>query len=453
MRNSVQNPSKTFGKFLAETDSKQIPDAAILAGKKIITDSIGVIIGGMAEPDIQAMALALGAAGKGNVPILGTKFKTSIEMASLIHGTAGTVLEMDEGHQFAKGHPGMHILPALISASHDNPVSSHEFLRAFILGYDVGARIGLAASLNPNMHPHGTWGGIGAASALGVLEGLEAEDMAEVLNIASSLTLATSRKTMLEGGTIRNVYTGYANQMAHLSMALFKSGFNGEEDGIASVFGDVVSSHFNHDLAFDALGERFEVCRNYFKLHACCRYNHAALDGLMYLMATHPELRNLDAIATIDVESYSLAAELSDPKPRNVLASKFSIPFAMATTLYHQSSDVLSFTEAARQNETIQNLASKVRIAENKDMTAKLPDLRPAKVKIKMADGASFETGVETNRGDWQDPYPEKDLRDKFISLVSRIYTTEDAAKIFDQLMMLEDHNFIDVLSALEPKG
>ena len=449
----MRNPAKTLGKFLAETDSRQIPDAAMLAAKQIITDSIGVIIGGMAEPDIQAMVLALDADGKGNVPILGTKFKTSIEMASLIHGTAGTVLEMDEGHQFAKGHPGMHILPALISATHDNPVSSDEFLRAFILGYDVATRIGLGSSLNPNMHPHGTWGGIGAAAALGVLEGLGAEDMAEVLNIASSLTLATSRKTMLEGGTVRNVYTGYANQMAHLSLTLFKSGFNGEQDGIGSVFGTVVSSHFDHDLAFDALGERFEVCRNYFKLHACCRYNHAALDGLLHLMATHPELRNLEAIASIDVESYSLAAELSDPKPRNVLASKFSIPFAIATTLFHQSSDVLSFTEAARQNETIQNLASKVRITENKDMTAKLPDLRPATVKIIMVDGKLFETGVETNRGDWQDPYPEKDLKDKFISLVSRIYTTEDAANIFGQLMMLENHNLNDMLAALRTKG
>ena len=449
---TFRNPAKTFGKFLAETSAGQIPDGAFLAAKKIITDSIGVIIGGMAEPDIQAMVLALGVDGKGDIPILGTDIKTSKELASLIYGTAGTVLEMDEGHQFAKGHPGMHILPALLSATHGNPVSSQEFLRAFILGYDVGARIGLASSLNPNMHPHGTWGGIGATAALGVLEGLGAEDMAEVLNIASSLTLATSRKTMLEGGTVRNVYTGYANQMAHLCLTLFKSGFNGEEDGIGSVFGDVVSNHFDHDLAFDALGERFEVCRNYFKLHACCRYNHAALDGLLHLMATHPELRNLNTIASIDVESYNLAAELSDPKPRNVLASKFSIPFAIATTLYHQSSDVLSFTETARQNETIQNLASKVQVTENKDMTAKLPDLRPATVKIKMADGASLETGVETNRGDWQDPYPEKDLRDKFISLVSRIYTAKDAANVFGQLMMLEKHNLNDLLAALRKK-
>ena len=86
-------------------------------------------------------------------------------------------------------------------------------------------------------------------------------------------------------------------------------------------------------------------------------------------------------------------------------------------------------------------------------MTAKLPDLRPATVKIKMVDGKLFETGVETNRGDWQDPYPEKDLIDKFISLVSRIYTTEDAANIFGQLMMLENHNLNDMLAALRTKG
>lgn len=242
---------------------------------------------------------------------------------------------------------------------------------------------------------------------------------------------------MLEGGTVRNVYTGYANQMALMSLTLLKAGFSGEQDGIGSVFGDVVSSHFNHDLAFDALGERFEVSRNYFKLHACCRFNHAALDALKILMDTHPELREINKIKVIEVESYNLAAELSHPKPRNVLASKFSIPFAMATTLYHQSSDVLSFTEIACNNMAILDLASKVSIAENKDMTSQLPDYRPAHVKIEMETGLIFEATVKTNRGDWQDPYQDNDLKDKFISLVSRMQTQQGADTLHQKLMNL----------------
>ena len=32
-----------------------------------------------------------------------------------MNGTAGTWLEMDEGNQFCKGHPGMHTIPAALA--------------------------------------------------------------------------------------------------------------------------------------------------------------------------------------------------------------------------------------------------------------------------------------------------------------------------------------------------
>ena len=93
--------------------------------------------------------------------------------AALIHGLAGTTLEMDEGNQFAKGHPAMHVFPALISAAQSellpSPVSGKDFITAFVIGYDVGARIGLSSQLRSSMHPHGTWGVVGASSAIGSL--------------------------------------------------------------------------------------------------------------------------------------------------------------------------------------------------------------------------------------------------------------------------------------------
>ena len=56
------------------------------------------------------------------------------------------VLEMDEGHQFAKGHPGMHIFPALLAAARNREFSGEEFLRAFIIGYDTGYFLNCAIS-------------------------------------------------------------------------------------------------------------------------------------------------------------------------------------------------------------------------------------------------------------------------------------------------------------------
>jgi len=442
----METIAKNFSLFLTKTHLEDIPAEAVTASKYIIADSVAAMIGGMAEAEMQQLVQNTHVAEQGEASLFGSGLKTGRQNAAFLNGTAGTVLEMDEGHQFAKGHPAMHIFPALFSASEGKNISGSAFLRAFILGYDVAARIGLASQLNPAMHPHGTWGGLGAAAAIASLHQLDTDQTAEYLNIVSSLTLATSRKTMLEGGTVRNAYAGISNQMAHLGFTLLQSGFSGEKDGINSVFSSVSSSGFDAQKAYEDLGHRFEVCRNYFKLHACCRYNHAALDALWLLIDKHPELQQCETITSIHVDSYNLAAELQDRAPRNVLACKFSVPFAIATTLYHRSSGVLSFTEQARTNPDISALCQKVSISENANMTSSLPDLRPAKVTIIMADGRKLEAEVTTNKGDWQAPYPPEALKQKYMSLATRLWTPQFAESVHRKLMTLEHWNIDDIL-------
>ena len=202
----MESVVKKFANFIEKSADIEIPNATLHSAKLIVADCLGAIVGGMAEPEIRMLAESKG----DNVfEILDETKKVTDETISFLFGMAGTVLEMDEGHQFAKGHPGMHIFPALLAAARNREFSGEEFLRAFIIGYDVGARIGLASNLNPNMHPHGTWGGLGAAAGLAVMSKMNAREASEYLNIVSSLTLATSRKTMLEGATVRNclIYT------------------------------------------------------------------------------------------------------------------------------------------------------------------------------------------------------------------------------------------------------
>ena len=437
-----------FSAFISQTRFEDIPADAVSRAKLIIADCVGAIVGGSAEPELLAFTSSIKSSGTAR--ILGSSNLTDQQTASLINGTAGTVLEMDEGHQFARGHPGMHVFPALLAATEGTTeaVSGQDFLTAFIVGYEIAARIGLATSLNANMHPHGTWGVVGAAAALGALHKLDEVQLAQLLNIASSLTLATSRKTMLEGGTVRNAYTGVANQMGHLAYQLFMAGFTGERDGIGSVFGGVVSSNFDVEAALESIGIRFEVNRNYFKLHACCRYNHAALDALWILIEKHQELKNPDQIDHINVESYFLAAELNDQKPRNMLAARFSIPFAMATTLINRSSKVHSFTGNALNDPRILALAAKTSISENSLMSAQLPDLRPAEVRITMKDGRNFKAEVKTNRGDWQDPYSNAQLKEKYMSLATRRWSYKTSDNVHNNIISLE--GFSNVTTAFD---
>ena len=436
--------TEKLAKFCAETTFSQLDFQVVERTKLIISDTIGAILGGIVEPEVREfLKFRTGQKSKDRkVKIIGLNKWAEQSDASLIHGIAGTTLEMDEGNQFAKGHPAIHVLPALVSVVQSRllpqNISGQEFLNAFVIGYDVGARIGLASQLNPHMHPHGTWGVIGAASAIGVLLKFGHREHMQLMNISSSLTTASSRKTMLQGGTVRNVYAGLSNQMAHLAIDLIQSGFTGEVDGIGSIFGNVVSENLNDNLLLEKLGQRFEVMRNYFKLHACCRFNHAALDCLHDLMRDHQELSNIEQISFIDVESYNLAAELNDPRPQNMLAAKFSVPFALATTLVNKNSQVLSFAGGALKNEKTMALSNKVSVKEISSMTEMLPEFRPAKVTIGMKSGKVFRHSVKTNKGDWQSPYSADELENKFHSLANRSLSQKKSKVLYDKLQNLE---------------
>src|SRR5690606_22711014 len=100
-----------------------------------------------------------------------------------------------------KGHPGIQLVPVALATAQRLGSTGPELLRAVLMGYEVASRVGRGARLRLAVHPHGTYGAIGAAVAVGVLKGYSARQMQELICIAATLGLATSRKTLLEGST------------------------------------------------------------------------------------------------------------------------------------------------------------------------------------------------------------------------------------------------------------
>ncbi|MCK0100709.1 MmgE/PrpD family protein [Pseudohalocynthiibacter sp. F2068] len=428
--------------FAAQTATSDIPPEVTERTALILADCIGAIVGGAAEPDVAALASRQ--TGSGPALLIGTFETRPAGTAALLNGTAGTTLEMDEGNQFCKGHPGMHTVPAALAAA-NGQVSAADLLAAIAIGYDVGARVGIATQLRTAMHPHGTWGAICAATAVARLQGAQTEQMRHAISLSASLGLSTSRRTMLEGGTVRNVFAGVSGQMGVLAGDMIASGYTGDHDGVAQVFGHVVSDSFDEAAFAEGLGTRWEVSRNYFKMHSCCRYNHAALDALASLRAG-PERLDHRAVESVLVETYSLAVGLDDPVPKNVLAGKFSVPFAMASALVNDSTGVDSFTMPNVTNPEILALAQRVKVVEDPALTALLPNKRPARITLTLKSGEVLQAATETNRGDWSDPYPPDEIREKYLSLTTRLWREDAAIGIWDKIMALGTAETLDDL-------
>jgi 2-methylcitrate dehydratase PrpD len=414
----------------------------------IVADTIAAMVAGSAEPEIRALVRVLSREPSSvscePATLVGLGSGASPDAAALVNGSAGTFLEMDEGNRFARGHAAIHVVPAALAFCEDAGADADTFLSAVLSGYEVCSRIAAASRLRASMHPHGTWGTIGAAVACGRAARLPSDRMAELIGIASSLMTATSKQTMLDGGLVRNVYAGLANRQGLLALQLLQSGFTAERDGLRTMFGSVISEHFDEASLVAALPTggtahaetAWHVMQNYFKLHSCCRFNHGALDAMDDLQS-RGELPAVGDVERVVVETYDFAAELNDPAPRNTLAAKFSVPFAIATRLVNGSSGLGSFTWEAVRDPAVLALAARVAVREDREMTKRLPGERPARVTLSLKNGRSVSAEVSSNRGDEASPYTEEELRRKFIELTSRVWPLEHCQRLLEATLGL----------------
>jgi 2-methylcitrate dehydratase PrpD len=436
--------------FCAGLRYEDLPHEVVSRTLQVIGDSIAAIAAGAQEPETIALANRMAPVDDvTGAPVIGAGRKASPSLAAFLNGTAGTMLELDEGNQFARGHPGIHVVPAVLAAAREAKASGRDVITAIALGYEIGARIGIASKLRITMHPHGTWGTVGAAVAIAWLRRRDAAAMVETLNVSSSLGLTTSRRTMLEGGTVRNSFAGFSNQIGMMADDLVTAGFTGEADGLGTVYGTVIADGWQPELMVEALGQRWEIARNYFKRHACCRYNHGALDALARIVAGEGGAISPEQIARIDVGTYVWAAQLAGQEPHNMLAAKFSLPFSIATTIVHGAATVEAFREPARLEPVTRDLARRVFVREDEAATAKLPALRPARVTITLTDGRVLEAEALTNRGDTEDPYSAEEVREKFHDLAGPVWGPAHAAAILARVDALPEAGNLEALNAL----
>jgi 2-methylcitrate dehydratase PrpD len=431
----------TLARFAVNTTLADISPAARDRARQIIADCISVIAAGMQQPEMKAFsAKHLENAAEGRAWVLGTGRRAAPLDAALLNGTAGTWLELDEGNLFAKGHPGIQVVPAALAVAQEIGSAGAELLAAVALGYEISSRISRAANVRLSIHPHGTYGVIGAALAAARLKRLDVDQTRELLSVAATMGMATSRQTLLDGATVRNIFTGHSGYMGLTAVRLVECGFTGEIDGVGNVYSKVLSDSFDRERVIAGLGSEWLIAQSYFKLHPTGRYVHSAIDALEDLLARVPGGRLAAGdIERIEVRTYSLAAMLAGKNIVSSFGARFSVPFALASILFHGRSGLASFDDAAVANTTVQSLVQRVDIREDKQHTARYPEETPCDLRIVLNDGRVFEGHCTVMKGEPSNPHKPEDLRNKFFELGRPVWGDARTRELFDGMMRLEN--------------
>ena len=425
--------------WLVRTRLEDMPPEIVERGRWIMADCIAAVVAGLRVPEMRAFtAKHLDGGAPGLASVLGTGLRTEPIKAALINGMAGTWLEQDEGNLHAGGgHPGIQLATATLAAAQQRNSSLGDLLVAFILGYEASARVSRASKLKLVFHPHATSGPIGAAVAVAKLDHVDPAEMMTTLNVGATLGIATSRNAILEGVTVRNAYAGLSNYMGLFSRQMVQCGFTGEYDGVASAHGKGgFSDVIDRDHVVEALGEHWVISRSYFKIHSAGRYTHSGIDLAEQAVCEALGGRiDPESIERIDFSTYFHAKMLDRQDITSSFGARFSIPFGVASMIFHGGPDLENFEDAAVANPVIQSLARRVFVTENPEYTKASLGMQKTDMKVTFRDGRTYEAHADYIRGEPQNPHPAAALRDKFIRLTRDTWGADHAARVHEAIM------------------
>ena len=432
----------------AETRVDALPKSTVEAAKRVLLDTLGAIVAGSALPENRCLArFAAARAPYGAATLLGHGGKADACWAALVNATAGVGLEVDEGNRFGGGHPAIHVIPAALAVAEEQGLDGRRLIESLVAGYEIGSRLGGATTLRPDVHSHGTWGTIATAVAVARLGDAPAQTIREVINLAASMSPANSWTPALAGATIRNLYPGRSGLAGILAVELQRCGFTGLDDAPSDVFATILGDRLDRTLAVEALGEHYRIEANYFKLHACCRFTHFALDAVLALCRAHPF--DADDVVRVRVTTIPFGARMTDPAPATTLAAKFSIPYAVAAALVLRRTDVAAFEPPALGDPRIRALARRIEVLTEPKMSPRRTDSPTAHVKIALRDGRILEGTTTAPRGDAENPVAPEELVAKFLGLASPVLGPARARRVVDAAHAVETLPSVRELTAL----
>jgi 2-methylcitrate dehydratase PrpD len=433
----LEHATRDLARFAAGLRYEDIPREAVERMKLCVLDSIGCCLYGATLPwtrKVAALAEAEGA--RPAASMIGMGKRTSVALAALVNGTAGHAFELDDIHKESIVHAGSLATPvALGFAEAAGGAPGRDVLTAMVAGYEVGHRVGSAATMSlffRGFHPQGTSGAfVACATAARALE-LNAGQFQHALGIVGSQ--AGGLMAAQEGAMVKRYHSGRAAQSGVYSALLAQSGFTGITDVLEASYGGYLSTYSDKPNAArltEGLGRTWETLAVGYKPHAAVTSIHTALDGLSEIMREQ-KIRP-DDIAKVDVGLSPMTHVHCawEYKAQGVTAAQMNLFYGLAVIAL----DGVAFTDQYREERLrdprILDFIGRVTARVDPEIEGMGAAFRhAARVKVTTRDGRSLEKMPLHRRGSPEAPLEPGDIEYKFRHVVKSCLAPADIDRV-----------------------
>ena len=433
----LPDATRALARFAAETRADDIPRDVGELIKLSFLDGLGVALRGTTFPWTRMVREVVETEG-GNVvaSLWGRGTRTSLTNAVLFNGTAGHAFEMDDIHKESIVHPNSLAVPvALALAEADPALSGRDIVTALALGYEVGLRIGNAATTSlflNGFHPQGTTGAFVAAATAGRLLGLDTVQMQHALGIAGSM--GAGLMAAQEGAMVKRLHAGRAAQSGMLAALLARRGFTGITDVVEAPYGGFLSSLSrtpNVGRLMDGLGKDWEAGKVGFKMYPNVTSIHAALDGLRAILVE-------DGVAASQIEEIRVGCghmtfvhTAWDYRPVGTTAAQMNIYYGLAVMAQRGNVAAAHYSDNLIADPETLAFIPRIKIAVDPEIESRGPAFRhAARIAVLTTGGKTFRREVWHRRGSPENPVSRQEVEEKFAANVDRLLGASAAARL-----------------------
>ncbi len=383
----------------------ELPPRVQQQARWLVLDTLGCAIAGARSATVQAW---LDGQGLRTDPF-GTALAQQVAPsagAAMGFALAACWDEACEGHARAHGRPGVAALGAIWPWV--ERLQWHDLLRALVLGYEVGARMGALLRIAPGMHVDGNWPALGAAAAAARAMGLDAGQTWRAINTAACQLPMSLYRPIQTGDTARNTYLGHAAMLGQMAAQSAACGITAPQDALACF----LQVAYGKTMPSDPISlDTFEILSAYFKPHAAVRHVHY---GAQAALALRPQV-DVAQIEGIDLWVYEEATIYCGIRQAQTpLQAQFSLSFGVAAALRWGHLNPEVYAPAFFDDPLLRSLERKVVI--HVEPTWGPQQVRAARLRLTWRDGREMENTTTSVKGDAQSPWREADLVDKFLS-------------------------------------
>ncbi len=446
------NPLHAFAKWTAEVDGNWT-EAARHTAKRCFIDIIACMVPGAAEAVTEKVFSLAKLWGIGDVTAIGYSDTLSAPMAALVNGTSAHALDFDDNFDPAKAHATAVLAPALLALADQLGKNGEDLIDAYIVGLQIIGRVGQGVNpyhRNRGWHSTATTGAVGSAAGCARLLGLNWQQTAHAISIATS----TAGGFMSQFGTMtKPIHAGFAAAGAVQAACMAQAGITAGDQtlhgktgmGTLMVGPDVEAlragmigfEEHGQNVTFRTkdIGEPLMIEKYGLKVkrYANCGSLHRALDGLLELREKHG--LTPDNVAAIHVRApASHLRNLMYDNPIGPMQAKFSLEYGMAVGLLRGRAGLLEYSNEAVEDKDIRALMDLT----TKDYIEKLESEFPTEVHVTLKSGEKVSTSIKMPIGSIANPLSDDQLWDKFSACLEGQIPEKNQIKARNDLANLE---------------